>query len=315
MNTCLFPPSFRPMKGCALHKDPKHTNGLNNLRPHLHPMLFSVKFDGIRFLTQELEKPAYSAQLIELPNNHLQEILRMAPAGIEGEIMIPDGDKWLSFNDVQSIVMSRDVSANFVFFVFDVWKNWNAPYIRRYKTLEVHMPEWQQQCSSLRLVPHIPITGGIDQITELTEEAIAARFEGGILRGANCTYKFGRSTYNERGMIKIKPYIDAEATIVGFTELQHNENELETSELGLAKRSSVLAGMQPGDMLGALIVSSPEWPINFKIGTGFTMDDRRTIWANRHLWLGKKVTFKYQEHNTKVVPRQAVFKAFRDPRT
>ncbi len=124
-----------------------------------------------------------------------------------------------------------------------------------------------------------------------------------MLRKPYMPYKFGRSTLREFGLMKVKQFADAEFEIVGFAERMHNANELESDELGLAKRSHKKAGMVPMGDLGALECSTHDAKSTFKVGSGFTEHDRKALWEIRETLIGQHVTVKYQDMTPKGVPR------------
>ncbi len=142
-------------------------------------------------------------------------------------------------------------------------------------------------------------------------EARALDHEGLILRSPSAPYKYGRSTLREQGLLKMKPWEDAEATVIGCTEEMHNANEATTNERGNTQRSSHQSGKIPKGTLGTLVVRSPLWPKDFEIGTGCTAHERFHFWHNKPI--GKIVKFSYIAAGGYDVPRHAVFKGFRSP--
>ena len=107
-----------------------------------------------------------------------------------------------------------------------------------------------------------------------------------MVRRAGAHYKLGRSTARDGALLKLKCFEDAEAQVIGFVELLHNNNEATRSELGRTKRSSARAGKSVSGMLGALVVG-----VEFEVGTGYTWgsgssgwfedDERRAFWRDR----------------------------------
>lgn len=93
-------------------------------------------------------------------------------------------------------------------------------------------------------------------------------------------------------------------------ERLHNENPLEEDEFGLAKRSSHKANLTGSDTLGKLVLATPQWG-EVNVGTGLDDALRAEIWANQGAYLGRTVTFKYQEV-LKEKPRFPVFLRFRE---
>jgi DNA ligase-1 len=121
-------------------------------------------------------------------------------------------------------------------------------------------------------------------------------------------------------LLKRKPFKDSEAIIVGFEEQMENANEAEQDAFGRTKRSKHLEGMIPKDTLGKFLVreigETPWLDREFAIGTGegLTQDLRKEIWDNQSKYLGKIVTYKYQPHGIKDLPRLPIWKGFRDKR-
>ena len=102
--------------------------------------------------------------------------------------------------------------------------------------------------------------------------------------------------------------------MVGFEELMHNKNEQTPDHFGRMKRSSHQEFQFPGGTLGSLIVKDRETGVQFKIGSGFTAEQRNEIWANRKNWENQLVKYKWQKHGTKDKPRIPIFLGKRDAR-
>ncbi len=131
-----------------------------------------------------------------------------------------------------------------------------------------------------------------------------------MLRSVDGPYKFGRSTAREGFLYKIKRFKDAEATVIGFEELQRNGNEATQDAFGLIERSTHKENMVAGATLGAIVVCGHNMQ-KFKIGTGFDAATRLEIWNNQDKYLHRLVKYKYQPHGTKDAPRCPVFLGFR----
>ncbi|WP_064791582.1 DNA ligase [Shewanella woodyi] len=99
--------------------------------------------------------------------------------------------------------------------------------------------------------------------------------EGLMLHKQDALYVAGRN----RDLIKLKPFYDAEATVIAH-----------------------LPGKgQFSGLLGALLVETPEG-VRFKIGTGFSLEERR-----QPPKLGDIITYKYLGFTQKGTPRFASF--------
>lgn len=266
-----------------------------------YPCYIQPKLDGIRCLA--IDGVAYSRKMKPIPNQYVQRVFKeLNLHGLDGELMV-HGD----FNSVQSAIMSEDGEPEFYLAVYDYWdselscKERMNIYIT--KVLEINRPLFVK-----RVLTDIADTP--EEAERAVVKYVAQGYEGGILRSLNGRYKQGRSTFKEGFLLKLKSFHDSEAAVIGFEEKMSNENTLETDERGYAKRSSKKEGMVPANTLGSLQV---DWNgVIFNIGSGFNDEQRQDIWDNRDKYLGRLVTFKFQEIITDTGrPRFPIFKWWR----
>jgi len=265
-----------------------------------YPIIASPKLDGIRCLV--ISGKVVSRKLKDIPNHYIrQTILSQAPEqmDLDGEIMLKSGD----FNNVQSAVMSEDGEPDFVYHVFDAVGG--NSYINRIYTLDKHFPT-----DNIQVLDSVQIDSEFE-LLEYEKNCLQLGYEGVMIRSLDGPYKFGRSTENEGYLLKMKQFHDAEAKVVGFIEREHNANVATKDALGKTKRSTHKANMIPSNTLGAIQVET-ESGIPFSVGTGFTDVQRKHIWENRESYIGRFVTYKYQELSSYDVPRFPVFKCFRE---
>lgn len=302
-------PSFKPMLAVPAGE-------LSSLR---YPLYASYKFDGIRCYCAELVVPPgddkcvpLSRSLKPIPNMHIRDKISKLPPGFDGEIMTT------TFQSCQSAVMSRQGMPDFKYHVFDYCPNdpWaKEPYQRRLDRLFDEIIPLMKQFPWLVLVKQEYVYT-VENIEKLEQHAILNGYEGLILRSTTGHYKYGRSTLNEHLLLKVKQFVDREATIVGHVCRLRNKNEPTRNELGYQERSSHKANMVEDDALGALIVKDEGvFPgVEFQIGSGFTEEDRRTLWLHKDTMLapGREVKYKYQPCGTKDRPRTPIFICFRD---
>lgn len=265
-----------------------------------YPCLIQPKFDGIRCIA--IEGVAYSRKMKPIPNQFIQKFFSENKLhGLDGELMV-HGD----FNKVQTAVMSEDGEPNFYYAVYDYWDS-DQPYKDRAslyvnRVLEIRQPERVKNTQS--------ITVNDPKSVEIELQLfIDNGFEGAMLRKLDGKYKQGRSTFKEGYLLKLKRFSDDEAMVIGFEEKMSNTNVKEVDERGYTKRSSKKDGLVPANTLGSLQV---DWNgVVFNIGSGFNDEQRQDIWDNKEKYLGKLVTFKYQELSSYGVPRFPVWKWFR----
>lgn len=276
----------------------------------IFPLLASPKLDGIRCLVTRGR--IVSRKFLDIPNQHIQKVMKAAnlPEELDGEIIIPDA----SFNEIQSAVMRESGEPDFRYYVFDyVTTSLTEAYAERMKKLEaLSLPDF-----CVKVLPKL--INNKDELTAYEEECLAAGYEGIMTRIPHGKYKTGRSTAREQLLLKVKRFQDAEAEIIGFEELMSNQNEAEKDELGHTKRSKALSGLVATGMLGAFIVrelgNTPWKGKTFKVGVldGFTPADRKEIWENQSKYLGKILTYVFQPHGVKDLPRIPVGKGIRHP--
>lgn len=284
---------FRPMLAATL-EDPASLQ---------FPVWCTPKLDGIRCITTL--SGCVSRSITPIPNRFVQAQLKDLPPNLDGELIVPGAP----FNEVSSAIMSRDGEPAFQYVVFDTFAHPETEYLYRIATLSAMASVLVNRYTR----PLLPTR--VDNVTELAalhERHLLERFEGTMIRN-NGYYKYGRSTVREGLLLKYKPFIDSEAQIVGFEEMETNTNEQTRDHLGLAQRSHHKANLVPKDTLGAIEVEDIHTAVKFKIGTGFDKALRDEIWADQAAYLGRVVKYKYQPCGTKNKPRIPVFLGFRAP--
>lgn len=317
---------FRPMKGTVAPSD------LTQLR---YPLLVSEKIDGWRALVCDIEwaranipcEPKHqqyfddashaivlSASLKPISNVSVQRRLdRPELVGCDGELIASD-----KFNETSSAFASFGGDPAFAFHIFDRWDKPNDPFAMRLASLSCLWLPRIDDNTELRVHLHFKIVSA-KQLTTYLAEQLPADAEGAVTRNPLGLYKFGRATLKQQDLLKIKPFVDAEAVVVGVEELMHNLNDLEVNQLGLQRRSHHQAGKVPSGKLGALVCKclrpgggQPDLGDSiFRIGTGFDDQTRRLLWAQRDDLFGRIVKFKSMKHGALDTPRHPVFLGFR----
>lgn len=289
------PTTFRPMLAATLD-DP------STLR---YPVIATPKIDGIRCVM--LQRKALSRTLKPIRNDHIRTTLeRVCPDDFDGELLSGD-----TFQACTSAVSSKEGKPDFIFWVFDLI-DLQAPYHERIGVLERKVKELGHP--AIRYVPHFELQHA-EHLAAYERVVLDEGFEGVMLRTPEGPYKLGRSTTREGYLLKLKRFTDAEAEIIGFEEMMHNENALTRDARGYAKRSSAKAGKTPAGILGKFKVRDLQSGVEFEIGTGvgLTMELRDLIWQYRKKYLGKIVRYTYQAAGTKDAPRIPIFQGIRDP--
>ena len=266
------------------------------------PVLASPKLDGIRAYVKD--GVVLSRQNKPIPNKHVQKLFGKHEH-FDGELIVGSPTDPMCYRNTMSGVMSEDGEPDVTFYVFDHLGDGSVPYHVRLAVINAHRFEAVSALGQIYLESH-------DALKRYEAHCLTSGYEGVILRCPNAPYKQGRSTVKEGYLLKVKTFLDDEATIVAFVERMHNTNEATVSETGYTKRSSHQAGKVGRGDLGALVV---EWgPHVFNIGTGFTDAERQHIWDNQNKYLGALVKFKYFPVGGYEAPRHPVFAGFRDRR-
>lgn len=251
------------------------------------PLLATPKIDGVRALIVGGALVTRSLKLI--PNRRIRAVLEpLLPEGADGEIFC--GDLYTT----TSTVMSFGAEEGFRFFWFDWAYDVDAPYTKRVSSIEGYVAV--HETNPRYVTPLTPRTvRNLGELRAYERCVVEDGFEGLVLRVPGGRYKSGRSTLREGLMMKLKRYEDSEATIIGMEELVH----------GVGAR----AGMR-GDTLGSIVARAPNGTV-FRIGTGYTADQRSALWANRLELTGKKVKYRHADRGSKDRPRSPVFMGIR----
>lgn len=264
-----------------------------------YPKYCSNKLDGIRCLI--VNGKALSRSLKPIPNLHIQKTLaKFDLDGCDGELMV-NGD----FNDVQSAVMSVHGTPDFTYQVFD-FVDTSLKFNDRI-TQALHKV-YSCKSDKVKFLAQHKVESA-DDVALRYALATAAGDEGLILKDINGLYKFGRSTLKQETMLKLKQIIDDEAIVVGFTELQHNNNDAYLDEVGNQVRSDHKAFKEGGGTLGALVVKYGMH--TFNIGSGFDLKQRQTIWDDKEKYRNEPVKFKHLGLSKYGVPRCPIYLTFR----
>lgn len=236
------------------------------------PTMLSPKLDGIRAIV--IDGVVYGRSLKPIPNVYVQKLFGHPHLhGYDGELIVGPINGKDVFRQTTSGVMSRDGKPEVMFCVFDRW-DLDYPWKLRYDLLDEVDGDYVYR------VPHHKVTS-YEEIDVWEDHYLLQGYEGVMLRDPNGPYKQGRSTTREGWLLKVKRFEDSEAWVIGMEERMHNANELQTNELGYAKRTSHQENLIGTGVMGALIVQDIKTGVEFNIGTGFT-DEERAWWWQRY---------------------------------
>ena len=276
----------------------------------------SEKLDGIRCLF--FGGVAYSRTLKPLPNKKLQALAKanaQVLEGCDGEVIA--GDNIYAIDVLQrsnSFCMKADSDDEFCVYLFDRYMP-DTPWIVRYIDVRNNVKD----VPNVKVLEHYfvrekdayPIEDMPWVDLDLFEQEVLAKGgEGVIVRSATAEYKFGRSATKNPELQKIKVMDDAEFSVVGYEQFETNQNELERDERGYAKRSTAKDGKVLVEQLGSLVCCLPDGR-TFNVGSGFTLQQRRDLWENRGMLVGKLAKVQYFGYSPDGIPLLPVFLDFR----
>lgn len=284
---------FKPMK------PPTGTLNIDDVR---YPCYGSIKYDGFRTAIKGGKTVLNS--LRELDNLYTRRMLMECPElnDHDGElVMLPLNDNGC-FNRCQSAFRRASGEPDFRFVVFDRavegltfeerWVNFQKPTY----------PSWVMVDDPVLILDRT-------QLDAFIEWVLGNGHEGVILRQPNSKYKFGRGTFKEQQLLRIKPMETAEGEITGFVCEYENTNPAEINALGRSRRSSAKDGLVPKDTLGKMICLTERW--GEILISGFSDAFADEVWRNKEKFLGEFATFNYQEIGSIDQPRLAKFKGIR----
>lgn len=272
-----------------------------------HGLLCSPKIDGIRGVVYD--SWIRSRKLIVFPNLPIQEKFSEAE-DLDGEVCegcITDEDLC---HRTGGYLRSHNRVGDMGFYVFDTIdpKYQRAPFEERLQVTKELVAKYDNP--DIHFLEHT-LCMDLKSFLEYEEEQLFLGFEGIMWRNPKGPYKYGKGTWNEGYIGKLKRFADCEGIIVGFEEKYHNNNEDVRSETGKAKRGYSIHGKVPAGTLGKFIVDVNGVICNVAPGA-FKHAELQFIWNNQDTFLYKYLKLRHTPHGAKDTLRQARAVAFRD---
>ncbi len=244
------------------------------------PWLVQPKYNGLRCLAirgsdyvELLSSTGFP--IVTVP--HIKEAMMKLPIGIyDGELYLHDNFQRLTHlvNRGMAIEGCREVS----YVIFDL-KNTHFQEVRLLMLTQLGLTF---NTGIIRIAPSWACAG-TEEVELILKEQTAQGFEGLILRAPDAYYQEKRATT----MMKLKPRSSDTYRITGFLEEVSIQGELKGS-------------------LGAFTVADTDGR-TFKVGSGFTAEQRRIYWREREKLVGCIVHVKYQALTDRGVPWFPVF--------
>ena len=239
----------------------------DDLRNLNFPVLVSPKLDGIRCLIDPKLGPITRNGNV-IANRSIRN--RLGLAGInhyDGEIITG------TFRETSSAVRSFHGEPEFVFHVFDHFRDPSLAFMDRKD--DILIPNFDLGFELKRVFQSI--CNNSTDIMLYYQRFMGQGYEGIMIRDPYGRYKHGRSTLREGILLKYKEMIETEGNIVDIDPLVREDGTVE-------------------DLVGAFILRVPVIKENgiVRVGTGFTLKQRKDYWNERYNLIGKSVTFRYQ---------------------
>lgn len=271
------------------------------------PYLASRKLDGIRCII--INGKPVSRSLKPIPNKFVQFVLSNSEFNnLDGELICGAANDPACFRNTTQIVMSHDRRQEFIFHVFDDISSPDEPFEIRLATAKSRIESLNHP--NIKLVEH-QFINHLEEFESLERSFVSDGYEGMMIRSLTGRYKFGRSTANEDILTKVKRFSDSEAIVIGFEELQQNNNEAVKDALGYQKRASCQENKKGLSSLGAILCRDMKSGIEFHCGTGLTAEERQIVWDDRQGYLGLTLKYKFFTVGVKEKPRHPVFLGWR----
>lgn len=295
---------MRPTLACSLDTE----QDIEDLFLIHNEIWLSEKKDGIRGIKSSNRLWSREAKLI--PNRRLQRALSDVPNGLDGEIMfIIDGQDGVHppLEHINSIVTSDNAQWpkrwTPMFYAFDFQVMHRMYYWARYMEMVARWADHPDK--PYRVITQQPVYSA-KKVIQLFNKVVNAGGEGICLRSPNTKYKEGRSTFNDACLLRFKKLMRERATIWGFTPLERHVGPQKRNAFGLAKRDGKKGNLEQVEELGALL-GVHETLGRFKVGSGFTADQRRKYYLKGEKLVGREFLFEYRDTTHKGVPRNPTF--------
>lgn len=219
------------------------------------PLIAQPKIDGVRGLNLEGSLTGRSLK----PHANIYTTAMFSQThykGLDGELAFGDQtDPNLCFNTtsaVNSIKGTPDVDWH----VFDLITpaTIDRVYARRYEHLQRCVDNLHETVlgRNIYIVPSV-LCENLDDLLFQEGMWLDQGYEGVIIRNPDGLYKQGRSTVREGGLLRIKRFMQEDATVLAVVEGNANGNEAKTNELGRTERSTHQANMKPNGLVGTLL--------------------------------------------------------------
>lgn len=246
-----------------------------------YPVYVSPKYDGVRGIVIDGQLIARSGKPI--PNEHTKSLLAQPEYNwIDGELVVSD-----DFNKNQSAFMTVGEKPDFIWYVFDYFKDPQSPTQERLEKLYQLVEKFDKPY--IKFCPQFLVSNATEA-SNIYNQCLQDGHEGIVLKSKSGIYKFGRSTLKEGCCLKMKPFNDSEGCIIDVIPSTKKKN-------GHVFMKNLKVLWKGKEIL---------------IGSGFTTKDRLMFFNNREMMKGRYIRFKFNSLTGNNVPRFPVYCGMRD---
>jgi len=277
-----------------------------------YPLLCSPKLDGIRCLTAE--GVCKSRTFLDIPNLEIQELFSKYQ-GFDGELIVGEPTDVDVYNRTQSTVMSINKPAiDIRYYIFDdIMVPPTLPFELRLDAAKEHLNIYKtfDNITNIFHLGHV-LCKNAEEVIAYENECLADGYEGIMMRDPQGKYKYGRGTFKEGLIYKLKRFTDDEGLIIGFIEQTENTNIAGVDAFGRSKRSTAKEGLLPAGTLGKFVINYSDELLEVGCGS-FNHKERQEIWDNQEIFKGLYLKFRHFAHGVKDKPRFPRAVGLRDP--
>lgn len=281
--------------------------------------MLSPKLDGVRCTigyTQIWSDKTGSYERIwsrngkPIPNKFIRQVLETLPGGLDGEIgPVAIRDKDAYKQAIHAAMTIEGKPEDWCFFIFNMVPDPDSEdfgLANRLERAKAAVSKWRTEHPDLakyaRFVEHTRYEAHEHETILQGAKAFSdAGYEGAMLSCSNAPYLNKRVSPTKPWLLKLKPFLDAEATIIGMLPGRYGTNLKTVPEHLWGTAKEEVGALLLRDCKGAFKV--------FKCGSGLNAKQKKEFWANRQQIIADNtiVTFKYLEVGTDERPRHPIF--------
>ena len=235
------------------------------------PIVLQAKLDGVRMMMTGNE--CWS----RMGKPMIPEVVQHLTMPIGG--LLFDGELILEGYSFQDSIRAtkkyrEELSPKLNYYIFDVAIP-NMPFISRYEVLEDFF-RGHEVPTNVKLLPCIFNVMNEEELFRHHAEFVQAGYEGTIIRTTDGEYQLGQRS---SALLKLKDFDDAEFEIIGVTEGEGRDS-------GAAIFECITKNGLP-------FLARPKG----------TMESRQEAFKNKHQYIGKQLTVRYQGFSEDGIPR------------